>query len=238
MGIGDFFSGIKGKVKDKVTETFLEKAIENMRDLKIPVKESSVNELLEKCLWGKGGIKKASVDLSRDGVAVKVTFEDGREAVKRTLEFEKMIWTPQKKAFNFRCGDEPVQWEVYACIAVTLGCIARQVLGFNEKKCPYKDDFSCEVGPLAEGMLQREGIANFDMRRVPFLRQYYYFKVMGQSPLEHLNLVDCWLEGGKFIVRMDNNAVVDKLKGMNPEQLKAAMQGMQLDEKDLQEEQE
>ena len=51
MGIGDFFSGIKGKV----TESVMEKAIENMRDLKTPVKEGPVNDLIEQCLNGKKG---------------------------------------------------------------------------------------------------------------------------------------------------------------------------------------
>ena len=221
MGIGDFFSGIKGKV----TDTVMEKAIENMRDLKVPVKEGVANELIEQCIVGKNGIKKASVDLSRDGVAVKVVFSDDRETIKRTLGFEKMIWTPQKKAFNFRCGDAPIEWPVYACVAVTLGALLRQIMGFNEKKTPYKDEFSKEVGDLMEGILQRDGIVNFDLRRVPFLRQYYYFRVMGQCPLDFLNVVDCWLEGGKFIVRIDNNAVVDRLKAMGPEKLKEAMKG-------------
>ena len=45
MGIGDFFSGIKGKV----TESVMEKAIENMRDMKAPVKEGTVNDFIEEC---------------------------------------------------------------------------------------------------------------------------------------------------------------------------------------------
>ena len=222
MGIGDFFSGIKGKV----TESVMEKAIENMRDMKAPVKEGTVNDFIEECLYGKNGIKKASVDLSRDGVEVKVSYSDGRESTKRTLEFEKMIWTPQKKAFNFICGDEPLDWGTYACVCVTLATLLRQIMGFNEKKKPYKDEFSRVIPPIIEGILQKDGKVNFDLRRVPFLRQYYYFKVMGQAPLDYLNVVDCWLEGGKFIVRIDNNAVVDKLKSMDPKQLQEAMKGM------------
>jgi len=222
MGIGDFFSGIKGKV----TESVMEKAIENMRDMKAPVKEGVVNDLIEECLAGKNGIKKASVDLSRDGVEVKISFTDGRETEKRRLEFEKMIWTPQKKAFNFICGEEPLSWPCYACFCVTIAAILRQIMGFNEKKTPYKDEFSREIPPVIEGILQKEGKVNFDLRRVPFLRQYYYFKVMGQSPLDYLNVIDCWLESGKFIVRIDNNAVVDKLKGMDPQKLQEAMKGM------------
>jgi len=50
--------------------------------------------------------------------------------------------------------------------------------------------------------------------------------VMGQSPLDYLNVIDCWLESGKFIVRIDNNAVVDRLKSMDPKQLQEAMKGM------------
>lgn len=230
MGIGDFFSGIKGKV----TESVMEKAIENMRDLKTPVKEGAVNDLIEQCLNGKNGVKKASVDLSRDGVEVKVSYSDGRETEKRLLGFDKMIWTPQKKAFIFNCGDEPISWGVYAAVCVTLGTLLRQIMGFNEKKTPYKDEFSKEIQPMIEGILQKEGKVNFDLRRVPFLRQYYYFKVMGQSPLEYLNVVDCWLEGGKFIVRIDNNAVVDKLKSMDPKQLQEAMKNFK--ESDLNEE--
>ena len=230
MGIGDFFSGIKGKV----TESVMEKAIENMRDLKVPVKEGAVNDLIEQCLVGKNGVKKASVDLSRDGVEVKISYSDGRDSEKRLLGFEKMIWTPQKKAFNFTCGEEPLSWGVYACMCVTLGTLLRQIMGFNEKKSPYKDEFSKDIQPIIEGILQKEGRVNFDLRRVPFLRQYYYFKVMGQSPLEYMNVVDCWLEGGKFIVRIDNNAVVDKLKSMDPKQLQEAMKNFK--ESDLSEE--
>lgn len=231
MGLGDFFSGIKNKVKDVA----LDKALENMRDLKMPVKEGVIEDMLETHVNGKYGIKKANVDLSRDGIDVKVTFEDDRPTLKRHLNFEKMVWLSHKKGFNFTCTeayDAEHDFPTYACVAVTLAALLRQIMGLNEKKNPYKAEFSTEIGGDVEGVRVSEGVINFDIRRVPLLRQYAYYRIMGQCPLEHLNVVDCWLESGKFIVRIDNNALVEKIKSMNltPEQMRELQQGLPSEE--------
>jgi hypothetical protein len=224
MGIRNLFSSLKTKAQDAT----MEKALERMRDLKMSTSEKQIGKLLATHVRVLPTVKSAKVSVSREGLSVRLSFSDGRPSVRRDLRFVELLWTPHKRAFVFAPADEfeiQKEQEVYACVAAALAAVMQQMLGFNEKKLK-EENFSTEVGPVT-GVLARDGKLSFDLRRVPLLRQYLHFRVMGQAPMDHLNVTDCWCENGKLVVRMDNNRLVDQIKGMDldPTTLRKMMKG-------------
>jgi len=212
MGIGNFFSSLKDKAKDAT----MDKVLERMRDLKLPVSQRKVNKMIASHVEALDGVKSAKVDISRDGLTVKVSFSDGRPSLKRHLKFAELIWANHKRSFVFE-PDVPLDClkdqATYACISTMLACVLKQMLGFTDKN--LKDvSFSTTIGPVS-GIMEKNGRIFYDIRRIPLLRQYTHYRVMGQAPMDHLNVTDCWFEGGKIVVRIDNNRLVDQIRGMN-----------------------
>jgi hypothetical protein len=224
MGIVNFFSSWKTKAQDAT----MDKALERMRDWKMPTTQRAIGKQVVTHVLPLPGVSSAKVRISREGLNVKVSFSDGRTALRRELRFVELQWSPHKRAFVF----EPVEQfdiqherEVYACVVSALAAVLQQMLGFNEKKLK-EENFSTAIGPVS-GVLARDGKLYFDLRRVPLLRQYVHYRVMGQAPMDHLNVQDCWFEGSKIVVRIDNNRLVDQIKGMNLDQatLRKMMKG-------------
>jgi hypothetical protein len=229
MGVLNFFSSLKTKAQDAT----MEKALERMRDLKMPTTEKQINKLLDSHVRVLPGVKSAKVSVARAGLTVKVAYSDGRPSARHELRFVELLWTPHKRAFVFEQVDDldiSKEHAVYACVATALAAVMQQMLGFNEKKLK-EESFSTEIGPVT-GVLAKEGKLFFDMRRVPLLRQYLHYRVMGQAPMDHLNVQDCWFESGKVVVRIDNNRLVDQIKGMDldPATLRKMMKGEMGDE--------
>jgi len=224
MGLLNFFSSLKEKAQD-VT---MDKVLERMRDLKMPIAERKVRKLLDTHVRTLPGVRSADVDISRDGLTVKASYSDGRPASKHILKFVEMVWTSHKRSFVFAPA-EPFDYlkdqVAYACVATVLVAILQQMLGMNEKKLE-EEKFSTEVGPVT-GVLEKDGKLHYDVRRIPVVRQYVNYRVMGQSPVEHLNMTDCWFENGRIVVRVDNNKIVDQIRSMNldPAALRKMMKG-------------
>ena len=224
MGIGKFFGSLKNKAKDAT----MDKVLERMRDLKLPVSQRKINKMIASHVETLDDVKSAKVDLSREGLTVKVSFSDDRPSIKRCLKFVELIWSNHKRSFVFE-PEEPFDClkdhATYACIATTLAAVLKQMLGFTDKN--IKDDsFKNDIGPVS-GIMEKDGKIFYDIRRVPLLRQYTHYRVMGQAPMDHLNVVDCWFEGSKIMVRIDNNKIVDQIKNMNldKESLRKMMKG-------------
>ena len=212
MGILDYFRSLKTKAQDATVE----KVLERMRDMKVPIAEKKIAQMLATHVEVLPGVKSASVDLSREGLGIKVTFRDERPTLRRQLKFVALVWTSHKRAFVF-APVEPFDYQkdqiTYACVVTALATVLQQVMGFTKEKLA-EAKFSTEVG-FVSGVIEKDGQLHYDIRRVPLLRQYAHFRVMGQAPLEHLNVTDCWIEGGRFMVRIDNNRIVDQIKSMN-----------------------
>jgi hypothetical protein len=224
MGIGKLFGSLKNKAKDAT----MDKVLERMRDLKLPVSQRKVNKMIASHVEVLDGVKSAKVDINRDGLYIKASFSDGRQTVKHRLKFVELIWSHHKRSFVFE-PDEPFDClkdhATYACTATTLAAVLKQMLGFTDKK--LKDDsFKNDIGPVS-GIMEKDGKIYYDIRRIPLLRQYTHYRVMGQAPMDHLNVVDCWFENGRIMVRIDNNKIVDQIKSMNLDQatLRKMMKG-------------
>jgi len=212
MGIGKFF----GSLKDKAKDATMDKVLERMRDLKLPVSQRKINKMIDEHVEALDGVKSAKIDLSREGLTVKVSFSDDRPSIKRRLNFVELIWTNHKRSFVFE-PDEPFDClkdhATYACTATALACVLKQMLGFTDKN--IKDvSFKTDIGPVS-GIMEKDGKIYYDIRRIPLLRQYTHYRVMGQAPMDHLNVVDCWFESSRIMVRIDNNKIVDQIKNMN-----------------------
>ena len=227
MGIKNWF----GSIKNKTQEFAIEKALEKMRDLKQPVKEKEINKLLETHVAILPNIKSADIDINSERIAIKVKFKDDKPTLIRELTFKKLIWDTQKRAFVFGFHKEKfdiLQDQVtYACICTMLIAALKQLLGINEKTMDhFKTEFSKEIGPVT-GIIEKDGEIFYELKRIPVLRQYAYVKVMGQSPLDHMNITDCWIESGQMTIRINNEKIVNQIKSMNlsPEQLRQMMQG-------------
>ena len=76
MGLFDYFSSLKRKAQDAT----MDKVLDRMRDLKMPVPERKIGKMLQTHVLVLPGIKSASVDISREGLTIKVGFSDGRPA--------------------------------------------------------------------------------------------------------------------------------------------------------------
>jgi len=224
MGILNLFGSLKNKAKD-VT---MDKVLERMRDLKMPVSERKVKKMIASHVMALEGIKSAKVGISREGLSVKASFSDGRQTVRRKMKFVELMWTPHKRSFIFE-PDESFDYlkdqATYACVVTALATVLQQMLGFTDKKLK-EEDFSKEIGQVT-GVIEKDGKLYYDLRRIPLLRQYVHYRVMGQAPMDHLNVTDCWFENGKIVVRMDNNKLVDQIKSMNmdPATLRKMMKG-------------
>ena len=213
MGMFDFLGSLKNKAKDATMDKMLEK----MRDLKMPVSQRKINKLIATHVETLPDVKSAKVDVSSDGLTIKVSFRDGKPSIKRKLNFVELIWTSHKRTFVF-APEEPFDvlkdFATYACVATTLAAVLQQMLGFDKKKLE-EQNFSTDIGNIVTGVLDKDGKLFFDLKRIPLLRQYVHFRVMGQAPLDHLNVTDCWCESGKIVVRVDNNRLVDQIRSMN-----------------------
>lgn len=207
----------------------MDKVLERMRDMKMPVTEKAVNKLIDSHMLTLPGIKSAGIDISREGLTVQVKYSDGRPPEKQTLKFVELVWTPHKRAFVFQ-AEPPFDYQkaygVYAGVVTCLAAVMRQMLNMGEEKLK-EAKFSSEIGPNISGVIEKDGKLWFEPRRVPLLRQYMYFRVMGQVLIDHLNITDCWFENGRVMVRIDNNRVVDQIKSMHldPAQLRRMMKG-------------
>jgi len=213
MGMFDFIGSLKNKAKDATMEKMLEK----MRDLKMPVSQKNINKLIASHVESLDNVKSAKVDVSNEGLTIKVSFRDGTPSIKRKLNFVELIWTSHKRAFVFEPTenfDISKEFATYACVVTALAAAMQQMLGFDKKKLE-EQNFSTEIGNVVSGVLAKDNKLFFDLKRIPLLRQYVHFRVMGQAPLDHLNVTDCWCENGKIVVRVDNNRLVDQIKSMN-----------------------
>jgi len=224
MGMFDFI----GKAKDKVKDVTMEKVLEKMRDLKMSAKQKHVNKMVEACLEKTDNIKSAKAEINRAELALKISYKDGTPTFKRKLKFVELMWTSHKRSFVFE-AEEPFDYKkekgAYLCVVATLATILQQMLGMK-KEMIEEANFSHEVGPIT-GVMEKDGKLFYDVKRIPLLRQYANYRMMGQAPMDHLNVVDCWFENGKAVVRIDNNRIVDQIKGMNldPAALRKMMQG-------------
>jgi len=195
----------------------------------MPVTEKAVKKLIDSHMLTLPGVASASIDISREGLTVQVKYSDGRPPEKQFLKFVEMVWTPHKRAFVFQ-PEPPFDWQkshgIYAGVVTCLAAVVRQMLNMGEEKMK-EANFSSEIGPSISGVMEKDGKLWFEPRRVPLLRQYMYFRVMGQVLMDHLNITDCWFEHGRIMVRIDNNRVVDQIKSMHldPSQLRRMMKG-------------
>lgn len=206
----------------------MDKVLERMRDLKLPVSQRKINKMIDSHVETLEGVKSAKVDVARDGFHIKVSFKDDRQSIKRIFTFSELIWTSHKRSFVFE-PDSPFDFlrdqASYACIVSALATVLMQMLSFTDKK--LKDvPFSKEIGPVT-GVMEKDGKLYYDVRRIPLLRQYANYRIMGQAIMDHLNVIDCWFENGKIIIRIDNNKIVDQIKNMNidPAALRKMMKG-------------
>ena len=224
MGMFDFI----GKAKDKVKDVTMEKVLEKMRDLKMSAKQKHVNKMVDACVENIDNIKSAKAEINRAELALKISYKDGTPTFKRKLKFVELMWTSHKRSFVFE-PEEPFDYKkeqgAYLCVVATLATILQQMLGMK-KEMIEEANFSHEVGPIT-GVMEKDGKLFYDVKRIPLLRQYANYRMMGQAPMDHLNVVDCWFESGKAVVRIDNNRIVDQIKGMNldPAALRKMMQG-------------
>ncbi|MCK4983497.1 MAG: hypothetical protein KAS17_11270 [Victivallaceae bacterium] len=224
MGMFDFVGSLKNKAKDAT----MDKVLEKMRDLKMPTSQKKVNKNIETHVETLDGVKSAKVSINSDGLVIKVSFSDKRDTIKRTLGFEELIWTSHKRAFVFK-PDTPFDYmkdqAAFACVITTIATVLQQMLGFNDKKLK-EENFSTDIS-MVTGVMEKDGKLYYEMKRIPLLRQYVNYRVMGQAPMDHLNVIDCWFENGKIIVRIDNNRLVDQIRGMDldPAELRQMMKG-------------
>ena len=224
MGMFDFI----GKAKDKVKDVTMEKVLEKMRDLKMSASQKQVNKMVDACVEKIDKIKSAKTGINRAELTVKVSYNDDTPAFKCKLKFVELMWTSHKRSFVFE-AEEPFDYQkeqgAYLCVVATLATILQQMLGMK-KEMIAEANFSHEVGPIS-GVMEKDGKLFYDVKRIPLLRQYANYRMMGQAPMDHLNVVDCWFESGKAVVRIDNNRIVDQIKGMNldPAALRKMMQG-------------
>ena len=224
MGIGTLFSSMKNKARD-VT---MDKVLERMRDLKLPVSQRKINKKVSSHINGLADIKSANVAITRSGFEIKVSFHGDHPTIKRKLAFVELIWTSHKRSFVFEPDtsfDYLKDQATYACVVSALAAVLMQLLSFTDKK--LKDEtFSKEIGPVT-GVMEKDGKLYYDIRRIPLLRQYAHYRIMGQAIMEHLNVIDCWCENGKMVVRIDNNKLVDQIKNMNidPATMRKMMKG-------------
>jgi len=207
----------------------MDKVLEHMRDMKMPVTEKAVKKLIDSHMLTLPGVTSASIDISREGLTVHVKYSDGRPPEKQFLKFVEMVWTQHKRAFVFQ-PEPSYDWQkfhgIYAGVVTCLAAVLRQMLNMGEEKLK-EANFSSEIGPSISGVMEKDGKLWFEPRRVPVLRQYMYFRIMGQVLIDHLNITDCWFENGRIIVRIDNNRIVDQIKSMNLDsaQLRRMMKG-------------
>ena len=87
MGLFNFF----GSLKQKAQDVTLDKVLERMRDMNVPVSQRAVGKLLATHVLPLPGVKSASVDISRDGLTVKLAYTDQRPAVKQHLRFAELL---------------------------------------------------------------------------------------------------------------------------------------------------
>lgn len=224
MGIKNIFGGIKSKAQDMT----MDKVLERMRDLKQPISDGKIKKLIATHVLTLPHVKSAKCSITRDGFDIKVSYDDSRDSTRRVLAFEQWIWTPQKRALVVtpdKPYDPTSDQGTYSCLVTALAAILREMLGMNEKTLK-EDPFSTEIGPIA-GVIEKEGKHYYEFRRIPLLKQYVNYRLQGQCPIDHLNVVDAWCENGKFIVRIDNNKIVDQIKNMDldPAQLRQMMKG-------------
>lgn len=225
MGLFDFF----GSLKQKTQSAMMEQALERMRDMKMPVTERAVNKLIDSHILTLPGVRAASIAISREGLTVQVKYSDGRPPEKQFLKFVEMVWTPHKRAFVFQAEprfDYQQAYGIYAGVVTCLAAVLRQMMNMGEEKMK-EANFSTDIGPSISGVIEKDGKLWYEPRRIPLLRQYMHFRVMGQVLIDHLNITDCWFENGRIMVRIDNNRVVDQIKSMNldPAQLRRMMKG-------------
>ncbi len=224
MGMFDFI----GKAKDKVKNATMDKVLEKMRDLKMPASQKHVNKMLDACVEKVENIKSAKAKIDRGELAIKVSYKDGKPTFKRKLKFVELMWTSHKRSFIFE-PEEPFDYQnehgAYVCVAAALATILQQMLGLKKEQIE-EANFNYEVGPVS-GVIEKEGKLYYDIRRIPLLKQYAHYRVMGQAPMDHLNVTDCWFESGKVVVRIDNNKIVDQIKNMDldPAALRKMMKG-------------
>ncbi|MCX7846807.1 MAG: hypothetical protein N2595_02070 [bacterium] len=225
MGLISFVRSLKKKTQD----VMLEKALEQMRDMKMPVPEKAVRKLIPSHMLTLPGVKSAAIDIRREGLRVQVKYRDGRPTERQFLRFVELVWTGHKRAFVFQ-PDPPFEYQkaygIYAGVVTCLAAVLRQMLNVGEAQLKAAQ-FTSEIGPGVSGVIEKEGKLWFEPRRVPLLRQYMYFRIMGQPVMDHVNITDCWFENGRIMVRIDNNRVVDRIKQMNldPEQLRRMLRG-------------
>jgi hypothetical protein len=213
MGMFDFIGNLKNKAKDAT----MDKVLEKMRDLKMPISQKKVNKMIATHVETLEGVKSAKVDINSEGMTIKASFRDERPSIKHKLKFVELIWTSHKKAFVFEFVekfDVMKDHTAYACVATTIATALQQMLGFDKKKLE-EENFSTDIGNVVSGVLEKDGKLYYDLKRIPLLRQYVHYRVMGQAPMDHLNVQDCWFESGKIIIRIDNNRLVDQIRGMN-----------------------
>jgi len=224
MGMFDFI----GKAKDKVKDVTMEKVLEKMRDLKMSASQKQVNKMIDACVENIDNIKSAKVAINRSELVIKAVYNDDTPIFKCKLKFVELVWTSHKRSFVFE-AEEPFDYKNeyggYVCVVATLATILQQMLGMK-KDMIAEAGFSHHVGPIS-GVLEKNSKLFYDVKRIPLLRQYANYRMMGQAPMDHLNVTDCWLENGKAIVRIDNNRIVDQIKSMNlnPADLRKMMQG-------------
>jgi len=224
MGMFDFIGSWKNKAKDAT----MDKVLEKMRDLKMPVSQKKINKMIATHVETLDGVRSAKVDVSSDGLTVKASFSDDRPSIKHKLKFVELIWTSHKRAFVFE-PEEKFDYlndhAAYACVATTLAAALQQMLGFDKKKLE-EENFSTEIG-FVTGVMEKDKKLFYDLKRIPLLRQYVHYRVMGQAPMDHLNVTDCWFENSKIIVRVDNNRLVDQIRNMDlsPADLRKMMKG-------------
>lgn len=225
MGLFDFVRSLKEKTQDAMVE----KALEQMRDLKLPVSEKAVNKLVPTHLLTLPGVKSASIDIAREGLTVAVKYNDGRPAEKQTLRFIELVWTPHKRAFVFQAEpgfDYQKAYGIYAGVVTCLAAVMQQMLNIGEAKLK-EANFSTDIGPVVSGVIEKDGKLWYEPRRIPLLRQYMYYRIMGQPVMDHLNVTDCWFENGRIMIRIDNNRIVDQIKSLqlDPAQLRRMLRG-------------
>ena len=213
MGMFDFIGSLKNKAKDAT----MDKVLEKMRDLKMPISQKKINKMIATHVETLEGVKSAKVDVSSDGLTIKASFRDDRSSIKHKLKFVELIWSSHKRAFVFEPEekfDVMKDHAAYACVATTIAAALQQMLGFDKKKLE-EENFSTEIGNVITGVMEKDGKLFYDLKRIPLLRQYVHYRVMGQAPMDHLNVIDCWFEGGKIVIRIDNNRLVDQIRGMD-----------------------
>ena len=133
MGMFDFIGSLKNKAKDAT----MDKVLEKMRDLKMPISQKKINKMIATHVETLDGVKSAKVDVSSDGLTIKASFRDDRSSIKHKLKFVELIWSSHKRAFVFEPEekfDVMKDHAAYACVATTIATALQQMLGFDKKK--------------------------------------------------------------------------------------------------------